>query len=159
FGKAIAWDIPLLEGYDYQFVPNVARRPGTDHFWGLRNPLLIQAIESWGADAVLVFAWNLASHLRALLHFKGRLPVLFRGDSTLLRPAPIWKKVLRRRVLSWIYRHIDVALAVGSNNEDYYRWSGVPAARVGFSPHAIDTRRFADPDGVHAARASQWRRE
>src|ERR1700733_14737516 len=37
FGRTIVWDLPLLDGYDHEFVPNVARRPGTDHFWGLRN--------------------------------------------------------------------------------------------------------------------------
>src|SRR6185437_5176999 len=75
FDRAITWDIPLLEGYEHEFVPNLAARPGTDHFDGLRNPGLIPAIESWGAEAVLVFGWNLHSHLRALRHFKGRIPV------------------------------------------------------------------------------------
>src|SRR5215471_9309681 len=46
FGHSIQWDIPLLEGYEYEFVENVARRPRADHFWGLRNPGLRAAIES-----------------------------------------------------------------------------------------------------------------
>jgi glycosyltransferase involved in cell wall biosynthesis len=159
FGRSITWDIPLLEGYDYEFVPNVARQPGTGHFWGLRNPGLIKAIESWGAEAVLVFGWNAASHLAALRHFKGRLPVFFRGDSTLLNRAPWWRAIARRAVLSWVYRHVDVAIAVGSNNRDYYHWCGLPHERIAFAPHAIDVKRFADPDGVHQARAAQWRHE
>ncbi len=159
FGKAITWDIPLLDGYEHEFVPNVARRPGTEHFWGLRNPQLIRSVESWGADALLVFGWNSASHLRALRHFKGRIPVFFRGDSTLLDSSPGWKRIARRWVLSWIYRHIDVAIAVGSNNEDYFRWCGVPEGHIAFAPHAVDTRRFADRQGIHAEQALRWRRE
>jgi glycosyltransferase involved in cell wall biosynthesis len=159
FGRAVIWDIPLLEGYEFEFVPNVAARPGTDHFGGLRNPTLNAAIESWGAAAVLVFAWNSHSHLRALRHFKGRLPVFFRGDSTLLDRTRWWRAAARRVFLTWVYRHIDVAIAVGSNNTDYFRWCGVPAERIALAPHAIDTRRFADPDGAHARRAAQWRRE
>lgn len=159
FGKAITWDIPLLEGYEYEFVPNVARKPGTGHFWGLRNPGLIRAVESWGAEAVLVFGWNCASHLQAMRHFKGRIPVFFRGDSTLLGRSPGLRTVTRRVALTWIYRHIDVAIAVGSNNEDYFRWSGVPDDRIAFAPHAVDTRRFADAEAGHAERAMQWRRE
>ena len=159
FERTITWDIPLLEGYEYEFVPNTASRPGTDHFRGLRNPGLVDAIEAWKADAVLVFGWNLQSHLDVMRHFKGRIPVFFRGDSTLLNPAPWWRAIARRAVLSWVYRHIDVAVAVGSNNRDYYSWCGVPAERIALAPHAIDTRRFADPQGLHAQRAAQWREE
>jgi glycosyltransferase involved in cell wall biosynthesis len=159
FGRSITWDIPLLEGYEFEFVPNVARRPGTGHFWGLRNPGLIRAIEAWGADAVLVFGWNAASHLAALRYFKGRRAVFFRGDSTLLDRASWWRAIARRGVLSWVYRHVDVAVAVGSNNRDYYSWCGLTPEQIAFAPHAIDAKRFADPDGRHQARAAQWRQE
>ena len=157
FGRTIVWDLPLLDGYDHEFVPNIARNPGTDHFWGLRNPQLIRAIETWGATAVLVFGWNSASHLQALLHFKGRVPVLFRGDSTLLDRGTAWRRAARRLFLTWVYRHIDVAIAVGENNRDYFRWCGMPAGRIAFAPHAIDTKRFADPDGTHDVQAALWR--
>jgi glycosyltransferase involved in cell wall biosynthesis len=159
FGRTIAWDIPLLEGYESEFVPNVAHQPGTEHFWGLRNPGLIGALQQWRADAVLVFGWNSASHLRALLRLKGRVPVFFRGDSTLVDPRPPWRTAARRLFLRWVYRHIDVAIAVGSNNRDYYRWCGVSDERIAFAPHAIDTKRFSDPDGSQEQQALQWRRE
>jgi len=159
FGRAISWDIPLLEGYEHEFVPNIASRPGTEHFWGLRNPLLVPAIRTWGAHAVLVFGWNAASHLDALRHFKGRIPVFFRGDSTLLDRSSAWRTAARRIVLRWVYRHIDVALSVGSNNRDYFRWCGVPEERIALAPHAIDTRRFSDPDGCHLEQAERWRHE
>jgi len=159
FERTITWDIPLLEGYEYEFVPNTASRPGTDHFRGLRNPGLIPAIEAWGAAAVLVFGWNSQSHLDVMRYFKGRIPVFFRGDSTLLDRPPWWRAAARRAFLGWVYRHIDVAIAVGSNNRDYYRWCGVRDDRIALAPHAIDTQRFADLDGAHAQRAAQWRRE
>jgi glycosyltransferase involved in cell wall biosynthesis len=159
FSRAITWDIPLLEGYEWEFVPNVAARPGTEHFRGLRNPRLVSSIQAWGADAVLVFGWNLESHLQAMRQLKGRIPVFFRGDSTLLQRRSWWRTAARRVFLRWIYRHIDVAISVGTNNRDYYRWCGVPERRIAFAPHAIDTRRFADPDGQHERRAAQWREE
>jgi glycosyltransferase involved in cell wall biosynthesis len=157
FGRTIVWDLPLLDGYDHEFVPNLARKPGTDHFWGLRNPQLRRSIETWGATAVLVFGWNSASHLQALLHFKGRVPVFFRGDSTLLDRGTAARRTARRVFLTWVYRHIDVAIAVGANNRDYFRWCGVPAGRIGFAPHAIDTKRFAD--ATHDLQAARWRAE
>jgi glycosyltransferase involved in cell wall biosynthesis len=159
FGAELSWDIPLLDGYEYEFVPNVARRPGIHHFLGTDNPALPGSVERWGADAVLVYAWNLRSHLQALRHFKGRTPVLFRGDSTLLDRRSATKTAARRAFLRWVYRHIDVALAVGRNNRDYFEWCGVPKDRITFAPHSVDTARFADPTGVHADQAAAWRRQ
>ena len=159
FGQRIAWDIPLLEGYEHEFVANVARRPGTDHFWGLRNPSLTRVICAWQPDAVLVLTWDSFSHLRALSFFKGRLPVLFRGDSTLIDPRPWWRSALRRVALRRVYRQVDVALAVGANNRDYFRWCGLKEHQIVHAPHAVDVARFSADDGAHRARALQWRRE
>src|SRR2546430_13407311 len=38
FDREIAWDVPLLEGYEYEFVPNVSRHPGSSHYGGIDNP-------------------------------------------------------------------------------------------------------------------------
>jgi glycosyltransferase involved in cell wall biosynthesis len=159
FGKAIRWDIPLREGYEHEFVHNVSANPGVDHFRGVRNPELIPRITSWGAEAVLVFGWNLASHFQAMRHFKGRVPVFFLGDSTLLDEMPPWRSLARWLVLTGVYRHIDVAIAVGQNNRDYFRRYGVPAERVLIAPHSIDTERFGAATASHRALIENWRSE
>src|SRR5208283_3493213 len=159
FGAEVKWDIPLLDGYAYQFVPNVAKHPGPDRFAGLSTPTLIQEIHDWGPDAVLVYGWSSQSHLQVLRCFKGRLPVLFRGDSTLLDRRSSWRNWLRRRFLSWVYRHVDVAIAVGSNNRDYFAWCGLPAERIALAPHSVDTVRFAADSARHEHLALQWRQE
>jgi glycosyltransferase involved in cell wall biosynthesis len=157
FRAQVTWDVPLLTGYAYQFVQNVARRPGTDHFGGLTNPTLIGEINGWEADVVLVFGWYARSHLKALRYFKGRIPVLFRGDSTLLDQRSSWRTLLRRHFLHWVYSHVDVAIAVGTNNRDYFSWCGLPQERIAFAPHSVDTLRFAT-DAEHRQRsAEEWR--
>jgi glycosyltransferase involved in cell wall biosynthesis len=157
FGTRFSWDVPLLEGYEYEFVPNIAKDPGSHHFIGIRNPGLIPAISRWGADAILVYGWKLQSHLSALRHFKGRIPVLFRGDSTLLDPSSSIRKVVRRAFLHWIYSHVDVGIAVGQNSRDYYAWCGMGPERIAFAPHSVDTRRFGDTGGGYTERARRWR--
>lgn len=159
FGHEVQWDIPLLAGYAYRFVPNVAQRPGTDHFFGLRNPDLIRTLEQARPDALLVYGWSHFSHLQALRHFKARVPVLFRGDSTLLDPSTKLRTAARRLALTWIYRHVDVALAVGQNSRDYFSWSGMAPSQIKIVPHSIDNARFADESGSQHQRASDWRRE
>jgi glycosyltransferase involved in cell wall biosynthesis len=159
FGAKFSWDIPLLEGYEYRFVTNAASAPTPSRFFGVRTPGLAREIEQWGADAILVYGWNTHSHLSVLVRFHGVIPVLFRGDSTLLDPIPPLRKLARRMWLRWVYSHVDTAIAVGQNSSDYYRWCGLPLGRIAHAPHSIDTVRFGDPDGVHTRRASAWRSE
>jgi glycosyltransferase involved in cell wall biosynthesis len=159
FGSTVQWDIPLLDGYQYQFVRNVAKSPGPDHFDGLDTPTLVREIEAWQPDAILVYTWNSKSHLRVLRYFKGRLPVLFRGDSTLIDRRVWWRAFLRRVALTWVYSHVDVAIAVGSNNRAYFVWCGLPPQRIALAPHSIDTVRFAADDSHHQALAARWRQD
>jgi glycosyltransferase involved in cell wall biosynthesis len=159
FGKVIGWDIPLLEGYDYTFVKNIAPQPGSHHFKGIDNPTLISEIEQWGADSVLVFGWPFKSHLACLRHFKGKIPVLFRGDSTLLDEQQGVKKLLRRMFLRYVYRHIDYALYVGTNNKTYFRAHGLKEKQLCHVPHAIDNDRFSQPDDKYTIEADTWRAE
>lgn len=157
FGKVVQWDIPLLDGYEYSFIENVSSNPGTGHFKGLVNPGLNKAIEDWGAEAVLVFGWSFQSHLNCLRFFHKKIPVLFRGDSTLLGEKPGMKRLLRRIFLTWVYRHVDVALYVGLNNKDYFKAHGLKEKQLVLTPHAIDNTRFADPDGSLDQKAKEWR--
>ena len=38
FGRPIAWDIPLTDGYDFELVPNVASDPGTHNSLDCATP-------------------------------------------------------------------------------------------------------------------------
>ena len=144
FGQQISWDIPLLDGYDATFVTNVAQQPGSHHFRGIDLPSLVSEIRQWQADAVLVYGWRYKAHLHAMRQFKGEIPVLFRGDSTLLDERLGVKTWLRRRVLRWVYRHVDRALYVGTNNRAYFRAHGLRDDQLVFAPHAVDNERFAN---------------
>lgn len=157
FGKVIKWDIPLLNGYEYTFVENVARHPGTGHFKGIVNPSLNEEIAAWSPNAILVIGWSFVSHLKCMRHFHGKIPVLFRGDSTLLDERPGFKRQLRRLFLKWVYRNIDVALYAGTNNKRYFEAHGLKAQQLVFTPHAIDNARFFDVDGKYSVRAREWR--
>jgi glycosyltransferase involved in cell wall biosynthesis len=144
FGKEIEWDIPLLDGYEFEFVENVSKDPGSSRFNGIDNPGLIAAIKNWNAGAVLIYGWSFKSHLKALRYFRGRIPVFFRGDSTLLddKQAGI-KKIARKMLLRWVYQHIDIAFYTGTNNKAYFEKWGLKKQQLIFAPHAIDNARFA----------------
>ena len=159
FGKTIQWDIPLLEGYTHEFVENISKTPGPGSYRGMVCPDLNREIESWGAQAILVYGWNYHAHYHAMKHFRNRIPVWFRGDSTLLDEAGGAKQMLRRTFLKYVYRSVDFALYVGENNRHYYQKHGFSKERLFFAPHAIDNHRFGDPGGRMRQEAGKWRAE
>ena len=161
FGKVIEWDIPLLEGYHYTFVTNTSSDPGSHKFKGIINPTLHHEIEAWQPDAIWVWGWSFDSHLKAMRHFKGKVPVWFRGDSTLLDEPKGFslKKMARRFFLTWVYRHVDKAFYVGTHNKAYFKKHGLKENQLVYAPHAVDNDRFSDETGEKAIRALAWKKD
>jgi len=144
FRREIEWDIPLLEGYDYEFLNNISPLPGTHHFLGIVNYGAITTINRWQPDAILVFGWNFFSHLNILNYYKGKIPVFFRGDSTILgiRRNSL-KAYVKKSLLKGIYHRVYKAFYVGTNNKEYFLEYGLSEEQLVFAPHAVDNMRFA----------------
>jgi glycosyltransferase involved in cell wall biosynthesis len=157
FGATFKWDVDLLGGYAHEFVPNTAREPGSFRFGGLRNPALPARLAAWRPDAILLFGYAYATHLRLILWARlHRVPLIFRGDSHFLgRAAPPFAT---RTALRLLYAQFAAVLFVGAANRDYFTRLGVPARRLHFAPHAVDTGLFnpaapAPRAAAHALRA------
>lgn len=159
FGKTIKWDIPLLDGYDYEFLENVSKAPGSSHFKGIINPDIIQKIKSYQPTAVLVYGWAFKSHLKVLRYFHNRIPVLFRGDSTLLNDAGGLKQQLRKLFLTWVYSKVNYALYVGTNNKKYYETFGLNNRQLVFAPHCVDSSRFSATDNAQQSMVISLQRQ
>lgn len=144
FEKNIEWDIPLLEGYDYTFVKNISKSPGSKTYAGINNPSLIKVLHEWKPDAILVFGWKFKSHLKVMRYFHGKVPVLFRGDSTLLSQHRGLRFWLKFQLLKRIYKNVNIALYVGEENKKYFESAGLKAKQLVYAPHAIDNNRFLD---------------
>ncbi len=155
FGKSISWDIPLLQGYNFEFLNNTSTQPGSHHFKGIINPDIINKINEYKPAAIMVYGWSFDSHLKVLKYFKNKTPIIFRGDSTLLdEPKKITlKKTLRRIFLKWVYTKINVALYCGQNNKQYFLKHNVKEKQLVFGPHTIDNKRFAGTQNLIDYRA------
>ena len=77
FKRVIQWDIPLLEGYEYEMVENISHDPGTHHFKGIRNPKLINNVDAWNPDAILIVGWSYQSHLKCIRYFSNKRTLFF----------------------------------------------------------------------------------
>jgi len=159
FDEKITWDIPLLTGYEYSFIDNRAKDPGTHHFYGLDNPSMVAEIEHWGANAVLVYGWAFKTHLSVLRHFHGRVPVFFRGDSTLLTGGNLIRRLFRKIWLNWVYSHIDVAFYPGKHSKNYFLAYGLPLDKLCHVPHSVDNNRFSKNALTLEAKALQKRKQ
>lgn len=159
FGREIKWDIPLLEGYNYEFVKNISKKPGSNHFNGINNPSLIDKLKEFSPHTILVFGWSFKSHLKVLRHFHGKIPLWFRGDSTLIDEKAGIKTVLRRILLTWVYRHVDKVLYVGEANKAYFLKHGIKETDMILAPHAIDNKRFNNDSqrDHYDIKAIEWR--
>lgn len=161
FCKVIEWDIPLLNGYSYQFMKNVAKQPGSHHFFGIDNPILIEDIEEWGADVVWIWGWSFKSHLNALRYFHGKIPVWFRGDSTLLDETKGFtlKTLLRGMLLKWVYLYVDRAFFVGEHNKKYFLKFGLKENQLVRAHHVVDVDRFGVWNDEDALKLEVWKSE
>ncbi|MEQ8381965.1 MAG: glycosyltransferase family 4 protein [Coleofasciculus sp. A1-SPW-01] len=160
FKQRIQWDIPLLSGYDYEFVPNISPNPGTSHFWGLQNPSLFNQVRVYNPDAVLLMNYNYASLYNFIWRWNCRkAPLLFRGDSHRLLPITGAKQWLRRKFITLIYRRFSACLYVGQANYHYFRYHDVPPENLFFAPHAIDNDRFFSQAEEASRQAKLWQQE
>ena len=72
YGVEFEWDMDLLSGYRHEFLANVSKKPGVDHFFGCDTPEISARIASGRFDAVLVMGWHLKSMWQAILAARRR---------------------------------------------------------------------------------------
>ena len=144
FGVEFEWDIPLLEGYQYEFAelknkenPNTKERNGLV----LLDPHKI--INQHKPDVLIVLGWFPKAMVQMIKagHKEG-IPVWVRGDSNLQMKEPKIKTLLKKVYFKWLFNKITGFLYVGELNKKLYEKHGVRANRLVFSPHSVDTNRF-----------------
>ena len=159
FQRAIEWNIPLLEGYEYEFPENTAKDKGSHHFNGIINPAILERIKAWEPDAILVYGWKFRSHLTVMRYFKNKVPVWFRGDSTLLDETVSVKSRAKSLVLKWVYQKIDLAFYTGFNNKEYFLKYGLRENQLLKASHAVENERFSNKDNRYSEEARRFREE
>jgi glycosyltransferase involved in cell wall biosynthesis len=141
FGRVVDWDVPLLDGYDHQFVARDLPLP-----LGFNQPSGFSWRRAFAAGRFHAVWLNGYAHgplLRAFAAAKRlRMQVLVRGEShDGLRPAePAW----RRAALRAVFRGVDAFLAIGSANRDFYLARGARPERVHLAPYSVDNEFFRE---------------
>jgi len=141
FGRVVQWDIPLLEGYEHEFVAE-----------GLPLPLAFdqpanfpwrRAFSTGSFNAVWLHGYAHGPLLRAFAAAKSLgLKVIIRGESRdgLREKEPLWRLAAQR----FLFRRADRFLAIGSANRDFYLARGVAPDQIHMAPYAVDNGYFRD---------------
>ena len=158
FGKEIKWDIPLLEGYAYEFLP---AKGSTDEisFWKPSSFGLTERLKHGQFDVLWIHGYGRYFNLRAMLAAKMLgMRVLLRDEANLISAPRGTRKLLAKKILfSFIRRTCDAFLPIGSLNADYYLSYGIPKEKLFQVPYAVDNQYFRSK--VDGASGDELRRE
>ncbi|MFH1790466.1 MAG: glycosyltransferase family 4 protein [Candidatus Omnitrophota bacterium] len=143
FGTRICWGRPLLDGYRYKILGNIARIKDAERFSGCDTPEITDIIHAESYDGFIVHGWQVKSYWQAMRACRASgTPLLVRGDSYL----PADKLFLKKWVKYPFYRRLmagfDAFLVVGKRAREYYRYYGADEKKMFFSPHAVDNDFF-----------------
>ncbi|GAB5442263.1 MAG: hypothetical protein Fues2KO_26120 [Fuerstiella sp.] len=156
FGVEFEWDLPLLEGYDYQVLDNVAAHPGVTHYSGCDTPQIAHVLEDQQIDAVVVNGWVVKTCLQTLRACRRlRIPCIVRGEANNLRPRPWWKRILQRQLV----RRYSAYLPIGNASREFYRSYGISDDRMFPAPYCIENDRFATAAERLRIRRDEFRRQ
>lgn len=157
FGTPFKWDIPMLEGYEWEALPNAARNPSLRGFFASSTPSIRAVLLKNRPDVVILTGWNalpLLQALRACVVL--RIPRIVRGESNALRTRARWVRLIHRMFLS----RYDAFLAIGKANREFYLTNGIDPTRIFACSYFVDNRRirkgFGNSLAKRAALRAKW---
>jgi glycosyltransferase involved in cell wall biosynthesis len=160
FGVEFDWDVPLLEGYPYTFLKNVAALPGHGRFSGFDTPGIEEIIRRREYDAILVNGWHYKSAWQAIWAcWTSKVKVMVRSDSHLHTPRGRAKRAFKFLTYRRFIPRFDACLAVGQWSREYFLHYGARPERIFSVPHAIDNRKFQFEAERLELRRSQLRKK
>ena len=146
FGMDVAWDIPLLDGYQWIHPRNRSPVPGDGRFLGLMNPGLWREIVDGQFDVVVCHGYRAMSYwIAGAAARRSRARVALFTDTVSLRGirGTAWRIAGKRVVLPALYRMADGFLAMSSAAIRFLRRLGVPERKLFLTPYVVDSTRFA----------------
>ena len=140
FGVNFKWDLPLLNGYNYEVLENQAKIPSVNFFRGCDTPEIYKRLKELRPDAVLVNGWVVKTCLQALFAcLRLEIPCIVRGEANDLRPRAWWKTIFHKLLL----KQYSAFISIGKSNRDFYVNRGVAPEKVFNGFYCVESDRFA----------------
>jgi glycosyltransferase involved in cell wall biosynthesis len=159
YGPTIKWDVPLLDGYRHEFLPNVSPRAGNTGPLARLNPGIVAKLARGRFDALYLHGYMSLSEWVAYGAAKAlRLPILFHGD-VVLHPYGGHPSFGRQAFRKAFFAGIDAALVPSTKAYDFYDAYGVPRERTFWAPLCVDNDWWTSRGDEQRPRKAEVRRE
>lgn len=163
-GVGVHWDIPLLEGYKYEFLPVIRDQARVTPTLPLNSGIARRLAGYRGQpafDAVWIHGYASVNSIHAMIAAKGLgIPVLMRSDSWLGdRERSELKLAAKRLFFRGLSHMIDAVLTIGTLNSDYWRYYMGDDFPLFLAPYAVDNEYFQRRCAEAALLRNDLRRE
>jgi glycosyltransferase involved in cell wall biosynthesis len=144
FGTKVKWDVPLTEGYNYEFL----NCWGSDQWYGWwKQPIatnIDKVLKEGNFDSVWIHGWSWLCSLQVILAAEQLgIPVFMRGESNgIEEPSNPVKAKLKRAFLNWLFQKVKAFLYIGSHNRRFYEGYAISSDRLFLVPYAVDNDFF-----------------
>ena len=159
FGVRVKWDVPLLDGYSYEFLPRV----GDGDTIGFAKPLnwgVFRRLRAGRFDAVWVFGYSRLVCLQAIVAAKLLgIPVILRVESNLRFQRSGFKLAAKRTFFNLLKHAVDCVVPIGKHNRAYWQhyWGeNFPSFPM---PYAVDNEFFQRRSAEAAPHREAFRQE
>jgi glycosyltransferase involved in cell wall biosynthesis len=160
FGVRVKWDVPLLEGYEYEFLPAI--RPSTEvTFWAPINRGIYRALKRGRFDAVWLHGyWSINCALTMISAQLLGIPLLERAEGTLVdHPRSVFRRAVKRAFFSIARPLISAVLPISSRNRDYWNHYLGPNFPSFMVPYGVDNAYFQSMIGAAGHLREEFRQQ
>jgi glycosyltransferase involved in cell wall biosynthesis len=160
FGVLVEWDVPLLGGYQHEFLPRLLDAHDVTFFRPLAHGIF-QRLRRGKFDVLWSHGYATLNAQMAILAARALdIPVLLRTDSTLIDHPRSRAKMLAKDLFFRLLRPLVFgALSVGQRNSEYWRHHLGDGTRIFPMPYAVDNDFFARQAAMAAATREGLRAE
>lgn len=159
-GVQVKWDLPLLEGYRYEFLPII--RPSTETtFWAPINRGFYRALKNGDFDAIWLHGyWSVNCILTMVAAKFLGIPVLERAEGTLIDHPRSGLRLAIKRIFFLFIRHfINAVLPISSRNRDYWAHYLGPDFPSFMVPYAVDNTYFQSATSTASHSREEFRKQ
>lgn len=137
-GKEVVWDVPLLEGYEYEVLSDLSPLGGGSSFFKF-NPGIKRPLQRDKHDALWIHGYESLTNLYAIdVANRYNVPIVFRGEAM---PSTVDSRA-KQFVIGQIFDRIDAFASIGTRNRRLYESFGIPDDCIFHAPYSVNNEFF-----------------
>ncbi|MBM4316123.1 MAG: glycosyltransferase family 4 protein [Deltaproteobacteria bacterium] len=144
FNQKIFWDVDLLEGYQYEFVPTAPLPFKPKHIFESRSPKLIKKLKEGNFNAVFCAGYALWLDWQMIFFaLRNKIPLICRPEFNELGVHRGWLKTwIRKKILTWYFSKVSAFLYIGQKAREGFLSFGGNPSKAFFSPYSVNNNLF-----------------